>query len=49
MIITLTDEQQKEVLEKLGKEVKHVTFRLVAGIALLAEVADERDPLDGRY
>lgn len=48
-MIMLTDEQQQEILEKLGKEVKHVTFRLISGIVLLAEVVDEPDLLDGRH
>lgn len=49
VMIQLTDEQQQEVRERLGKEVTHITFRLVSGIVILAEVTDAPDPLDGRY
>jgi hypothetical protein len=49
VMIKLTDEQQREVQEHLGKEVTHITFRLVSGIMILAEVADPPDPFDGRF
>ena len=49
VMIELTDEQQKEVREQLDKEVTHVTFRLVSGSVILAEVTDPPDPLDGRH
>ncbi len=49
VMIKLTDEQQKEVKEQLGKEVTHVLFQLVSGLVILAEVTDPPDPFDGRY
>ena len=49
VLIKLTDEQQKEVQEKLGKEVTHITIKLISGIVLLAEVVQESEPFDGAY
>jgi hypothetical protein len=47
--IKLTDEQRKEVQEKLEKEVTYVILRLVGGTAILAEASDAPDELDDRW
>ncbi len=47
--IKLTDEQRKEVWEKLDKEVTYVILRLVGGSVILAEVSDASDEFDGRW
>ena len=47
--IKLTDEQRREVQDKLGKEVTYVILRLVGGSVILAEVSDASDGFDDRW
>ena len=49
VMIKLTDEQRKEVREKLGKEVTYVTLRLLGGSVILAETSDASDGIDDRW
>jgi len=48
VLIKLTDEQRREVQEKLGKDVTYVILRLVGNSVILAEVSDASGELDGR-
>jgi hypothetical protein len=46
--IKLTEEQRKEIKERLGREVTYIIFRLVGGSQVLVEASDAPDTFDGR-
>lgn len=50
VMIKLTDEQRREVQERLGKEVTFVILHLIGGSVIMAEASDASpEELDDRW
>lgn len=48
VLIKLTEDQRKEIIEKLGKEVTYLIFRLVGGSQILVDASDAPDIVNER-